>query len=465
LTTILGLGCAGQTGSGGTPSGLDNDVPLSSYNSIFSGAPPNSTLPDDNKADAVYPRQSTELLSTQSPVRNQARRGDCTVFSSMGLIEHLYIKAGTADPDFSEQYLNWSVKVQYGAYPNVEGSNNADNIKAVSQYGVVEEALWPYNPDPWTAANDPACANNGSEDQQLPTRCWTQGDPPAEAVAAPKFKIPAGRFLNTSSIKAHITSNHTAVVVGIDFFYQAWNHRLSTLPINMDNWAQGIVLYPNDKDVSESHKQRAGHGILIVGWDDDLEFPQRDENGNVVKDSRGNTVTEKGFYLFKNSWGTTRFGVTNPNGAGYGFIAQRYIRDYGSAYVSSVPTVDPPPPPPGMGQKTYRSTDAMAIPDNDPTGVASTISVSDTGTVRAVTIDVDITHTYRGDLEVALVHDGKTVRVFNHEGGSAHDLRQSFNVAGFEGGSLAGDWTLQVVDNAAADTGTLNSWTLHVTAE
>jgi hypothetical protein len=54
---------------------------------------------------------------------------------------------------------------------------------------------------------------------------------------------------------------------------------------------------------------------------------------------------EKGFYIFKNSWGTNIFGVTNPYGAGYGYIAQRYITDFGTAYVTSVPDGPPPPPP------------------------------------------------------------------------------------------------------------------------
>src|SRR5438309_434381 len=82
--------------------------------------------------------------------------------------------------------------------------------------------------DEWTEQNDPDCKNSGAEDQELPTKCWTQGDPPAEAAQGPKYTLPSGRFLNTNSIKAHIHDAGTAVVVGIDFFYQAWNHRLST---------------------------------------------------------------------------------------------------------------------------------------------------------------------------------------------------------------------------------------------
>ena len=45
--------------------------------------------------------------------------------------------------------------------------------------------------------------------------------------AGKKFMLPTGTFTNTTDIKAHITSDHTAVAVGIDFFYQAWNRGAS----------------------------------------------------------------------------------------------------------------------------------------------------------------------------------------------------------------------------------------------
>ena len=49
---------------------------------------------------------------------------------------------------------------------------------------------------------------------------------------------------------------------------------------------------------------------------------------------------QKGFYIFKNSWGTSRFGVNNPNGAGYGYIQYKYVEQYGSAYTTTVPALD-----------------------------------------------------------------------------------------------------------------------------
>jgi C1A family cysteine protease len=331
---LLFAACAG-------PAASDDDAPfapgLSKYEHVFHNVPANGTLPDLGKADGELPAKSTELLQYQSPVKNQDRRGVCTIFTTTGLMEHLYIKAGAMNPSFSEQYLQWSVKVQLGVLPNAEGSNIADNVNAINQFGIVTEDLDPYNGKEWTAANDPQCVPDGTETQQLPTKCWTQGDPPTTAQNGTKFFLPGGNFLNTSDIKNHIATEHTAVAVGIDFFYQAWNHGLSKLPINRADLKAGIVRYPNADDITSSHTQRAGHGILIVGWDDDFQVQSVDKDDKPLVDANGQPVMEKGFYIFKNSWGTDIFGVTHPSGAGYGYISTRYIDDFGTAYVTNLP--------------------------------------------------------------------------------------------------------------------------------
>lgn len=313
----------------------DDDPPLADYQDIFAGAPKNDSLPTEGKADGVYPAQHTELVASQSPVKSQGRRGVCSIFATVGLMEHLYIRAGHEAPDFSEQYLQWSVKTQLKAFPGSSGSSGEANLRAVNKYGIPEEQAWPYEPDQWNSSNDEECTGT----DPMPTRCYTNGDPPESAREAKKFFLPASRWLNTNSIKHQITTKKLAVVVGLDFFYQAWNHRKSTLPTTPANWNQGIVLYPNDEDIEESHKQRAGHAIVILGWDDDMEVPRRDKDGNQMTDEDGQPVMEKGFYLFKNSWGTAGFGIDNPHGAGFGWIAQRYVADYGSAVTSDMPTL------------------------------------------------------------------------------------------------------------------------------
>ncbi|MBK9037362.1 MAG: proprotein convertase P-domain-containing protein [Myxococcales bacterium] len=480
LATLPLAACAGDPP--GSP--YDDDFAVSSADPLLDGAPDNGSLPDENKADAIYPAQFFDLVADQSPVKSQGSRGVCSIFATTALMENLYIKAGMRDADFSEQYMQWSAKEQVRSFRTTEGSNASSNLQAASDYGIVLEQFWRYQSSPWNSSNDPGCT--GGED--LPVQCYTNGAPPQDAVEAQKFKLPRGRYLNTNSIKAHLTSKKSGVVVGMTFFYQSWNHRRSALPVSSAYWREGIVLAPNAQDRVESLKKRAGHAILIVGWDDDKEVAIVDEAGEIVKDADGNPVTEKGFWIFKNSWGTGSFGVANPHGDGYGYLSMKYVSEFGTAYVSDVPTVTTAEicdngtdddhdgqtdcddsqcatAPACQAQPTehvYSATPGVAIPDNDPIGVASTLAVTDAGTVGTAKVTVSIDHTYRGDLRVVLRHDGREVLVHDRTGGYEDDLDLTIDAPALAGAALAGDWTLTVSDNARADTGTLTSWSVAV---
>jgi hypothetical protein len=452
--------CATSSDDGGWD---DSDEFGITQGDINAGAPDNNTLPDDNKADAVYPAKFELPKEEQSPVKSQGSRGVCSIFATMGMVENLYIKAGmpVAEADFSEQYMQWSVKAEVGALPNSEGSNVSSNLTSMVRFGGVKEADWPYESSPWTSVNDPECTGG----ENLPTKCYTNGEPPAMATMATKFKLPSSRWINTNSIKAHLTTKKTGVGVGMTFFYQAWNHRLSTLPRDLDLWNRGVVTYPNAKDREVSLEKRAGHAIMIIGWDDDLEIPMRDAEGKPVLDAQGNPMKEKGFWLFKNSWGTGKFGLQHPYGDGYGWLSMKYVEEYGSAAVAEVPSLTPdmPPPPVGGVTRTYNSAPAAAIPDASPTGASSSIEVADAGTVGEVKVTTDITHTYQGDLKITLTHGTTSKVFFDKEGGSADDVKATFTLADFAGATLTGPWTIKVEDTEAQDVGTLNSWKLEVT--
>ncbi|KAB2896211.1 MAG: hypothetical protein F9K40_14930 [Kofleriaceae bacterium] len=481
------LACAGADPDDG-PSPFDDEYPVSDLDSIFDGAPDNRTLPDENKADAQYPKQFFELVRDQSPVKSQGSRGVCSIFATVALMENLYIKAGMPNPDFSEQYMQWSTKEQVREYRYTEGSNADANLRAASQYGIVEEAKWPYESFKWSAANDAECGGT----ENLPTKCYTNGAPPQTAIDAIKWKLPRGRWLNTNSIKAHLTTKRHGVNVGMTFYYQSWNHRKSPLPVNTGYWREGIVLYPNAQDKEKSLEMRAGHAIQIVGWDDEKEVVRVDEKGEPMKDADGNVLTEKGFWIFKNSWGTGSFGAANPHGDGYGYLSYQYVSEYGTAYVSDVPRYETPAETcdngtddDGDGQvdcddaqcaahascqatpteRTYSSTTSAAIPDNAPAGVTSTIDVPDAGTVGTVKVTLDITHTYRGDLKVVLAHDGQTVTLHDRTGGYEDDLTLTVDAAALAGTALQGAWTLTVSDHASYDTGTLNGWSLEIVTQ
>jgi hypothetical protein len=241
-TLLASLVFAGACAADAEPTPFDGDFPIGGAE-VTEGAPGNDSLPDEPKADQVFPAQF-DVVEFQSPVKSQGSRGVCSIFSTVALMESLYIKEGTiTQPDFSEQYLQWSSKFEVGAFRNTGGSNATENLRAISQFGIVDEATWPYQPSPWGVSNDSRCT--GEEDAR-PTLCHTNGEPSAEIKAARKYKLPSSRWVSgrRQNIKAFMFGNKQGVLAGMTFFYQSWNHGASTLPVNSECGAQGYVTWP-----------------------------------------------------------------------------------------------------------------------------------------------------------------------------------------------------------------------------
>lgn len=482
----------------------------------------NDELGAEAKADEVFP-SSFDLLDKQSPVRSQGSRGVCSMFSTVALMEHLYLKEGTiAEPNFSEQFLQWSTKVQLGRFQNTDGSSATANLEAIARFGVVAEEDWPYESRPWGTAEDPECTGDNR-----PVLCYTNGSPSTETLQAPMYKLPTSRWVRTRTrdIQAYMYNNRQSVVLEGTFYYQAWNHGASQLPTNRQQWRLGNVPYPNDADKEDSEARRAGHSVLAVGWDDNREVPLFDGEGNPLLDEDGNQLTEKGFFLFKNSWGTGSFGVDDIDG--YGWISYRYVEAYKSARGANMPlahhfpeipltceawqvacdgecitsneqncgdcgvvcgeaqrceqrqcvdvscdTTSPDCQDPicwGLTQcqgeeEIFSSEDLIAIPDNDSQGISSPIEVEGGGLIQALTVDVFIEHSYNGDLRIELVHpSGQRVTLKNNDGTPGRDVVAEFEVEEFIALESAGTWELHVSDHAALDEGELIGWYLRVT--
>ena len=131
-------------------------------------------------------------------------------------------------------------------------------------------------------------------------------------------------------------------------------------------------------------------------------------------------------------------------------------------------TVGGPAPAPATVVRG-EATPALAVPDNLPAGVSSTISIAQGGNVRRFKVGVDIAHTYIGDLVVELTNPaGQTATLHNRAGGSTHNLTATFDsgatatLGGLVGQPAAGTWTLRVRDVEAQDTGVVNRWTLEI---
>ncbi|HCH62048.1 MAG TPA: hypothetical protein DFR83_04530 [Deltaproteobacteria bacterium] len=148
---------------------------------------------------------------------------------------------------------------------------------------------------------------------------------------------------------------------------------------------------------------------------------------------------------------------------------------------ASIPTLefgarlfpDPLPAPSSIASGT--STPALPVPDYPGSFVGDTITITDTCTVLTVEVDVDISHTYRGDLEVVLAGpDGTEIFLHDQTGTSANDVIGTYSSDGsgtlVPAGDLndflllqgTGDWTLSAADFGYGDIGTINAWGINI---
>ena len=118
------------------------------------------------------------------------------------------------------------------------------------------------------------------------------------------------------------------------------------------------------------------------------------------------------------------------------------------------------------------SSPFLLIPDNQPAGVSDVISLAQSGRVTTLTIEIDITHTYIGDLQATVKSpSGKTAILHNKEGWSQDDLKKTYTsenlpaLATLLGEGVAGNWELHIKDTARKDTGRLNRWSIEAAYE
>ena len=130
-----------------------------------------------------------------------------------------------------------------------------------------------------------------------------------------------------------------------------------------------------------------------------------------------------------------------------------------------------------------------AIPDNESLGVSSTLTLLGTGRVKALKVRIgSITHTYDGDLTIALIApDGRSVTLVSGKGGNGDNFantvfaddaasrigptdsapftgtyRPAEPLSSLDGEPLAGTWTLKVTDGSPGEFGTLDAWGMDV---
>jgi subtilisin-like proprotein convertase family protein len=78
-------------------------------------------------------------------------------------------------------------------------------------------------------------------------------------------------------------------------------------------------------------------------------------------------------------------------------------------------------------------------------------------------VEVHITHTYRGDLQIDLIApDGTAYRLKSASSSDSADNVNATYTVNASSETANGTWNLRVRDMYSADTGTLDSWSLSV---
>lgn len=115
----------------------------------------------------------------------------------------------------------------------------------------------------------------------------------------------------------------------------------------------------------------------------------------------------------------------------------------------------------------------LDIPDNNATGVSSSLAFTNQGTTRQVKLWVQIEHTFIGDLRVELFSPtGRRAVLHAQSGGGADNLALDLDsnapsspLLPVVGQAVQGDWVLRVTDLAGQDVGKLRKWGLELTPQ
>ncbi len=309
------------------------------------------------------------LIGLQTAVKSQGSRGTCTMFTAIGMVEHLLIRKQGFLPvelDLSEQWMEYIIMKD----KLTEGSSTSKNMRAILDMGVVYEKTWPYSRKKWPSLDEDFPQINiakktcghlvvlpkylkscllGQRDPRLFTMSdydIAQIDPDFIPIRKESIylrdTLVSNLFKRKKSYKSRDLNkikqwlnDGKSVIMGTKLYYGSWNSKKTiTHEIqerDKSKWYAGIVGYPEigTRDRRISSVKGGGHSMILVGYDDDVIV----ETKMQMEDGSWKEFEYKGVYYFKNSWGVKGFGkkfkLDGVSYPGYGMITQKYAHEFG----------------------------------------------------------------------------------------------------------------------------------------
>ncbi|MGI9278663.1 MAG: S8 family serine peptidase [Endozoicomonas sp.] len=263
----------------------------------------------------------------------------------------------------------------------------------------------------------------------------------------------SARAFPSVSTRQCSTSNCGAGIIDAHAALQAVNGGGTTPPPSGNELAKGVA----KSGLSGNSGQQLEYTFEVPAGATNLSFNMSGGSGDAdLYVRRGSKPTTSSYdcrpYRSGNSESCS---FTSPGSGTWHVMLRGYSSFSGVSLVA-----DYTAPGGGGGSDEFSNTTPVAIPDNNATGITSTVNSTRSGDSGTVTVSVNITHTYRGDLKIQLVApNGQTSDLKSVSNDSTDNLVTSYqvNMAGVES---QGTWSLKVSDHYKRDTGTLNSWSI-----
>lgn len=222
-------------------------------------------------------------------IRDQGRRGTCSVFATTFLLEyHAAQTTGTRNLDFSEEYLNWAKN--RANKTDFDGGMFTDIIRGYQAFGMVPATAMGYQ-----ARFDPK-----------------HPDAPAKPVIAAGRQSRRYAFtflkkwdnqkgMSEKELEATLAALQAGRPVATGIW---WLKKFRTVTVERVPLLKEYPREDNHNSDPSKNPMFDGHTIDLVGYHRDKAFPGG------------------GYFIFRNSFGPA-FGD-----AGYGYVSFRYLRDY-----------------------------------------------------------------------------------------------------------------------------------------